>query len=344
MQYRRQPVQRLLATALLLVVGWGLALLSAEARRVRVATFNVEMGIGEPGSEKYEAQKMVLRRIDADIVAFQELRRASSNHWARLGEELNYPHRVWGKTGPLSGQMDLGFWSRFPVIDSADVESPEGAREFARFPLRIRVQVPGAARPLTLWNLHHKAMFEPRDEFRRAVEAFRVAGDIARHLKAHPDEMELVVLGDMNDDPARNVQTEFFTEPPPGLPSRYQLGPDIPFPLPYRPFPIAVYARAGPGFRPVPAFRQNSDHGSTHFYTNLRLDWIFASEPFWRHPDGPPVGEIYHSEWDQPEGGGLPKAGPRPPPDLSLKASDHYPVFADLHMEDAGENAADDSR
>ncbi len=290
--------------------------------------------MGDPDSEKYNAQKAVLWRINADIVAFQELRRSSSNHWDRLGKELGYDHRVWGDTGPFAGNMDVGFWSRHPVIERASVSSPEGARELSRQPLRVRIQVPGAARPLVLWNMHHKAMFEPRDDFRRAIEARRIAEDVARHARQRPNEIEMIILGDMNDEPNRPNASLRFDVVPPSLPRSYRLGDDIEFPVFYRPFPIMAYARCGPGFRPIPAFRQNSEISATHFYTNLRLDWILASRIFWRHPDGPPVGEIYHSEWDGPEEGGLPKAGERLLADVSLKASDHYPVFADLNMED----------
>ncbi len=325
----RSPARRPVFWALCAAILWAASL--ADARKVRVATFNVEHGIGEPGGEKYEAQKAVLRRINADIIAFQELTAASSNHWARLAAELGYEHRAWGELGPFAGSMILGFFSRFPIRESATVSSPAGAREMSRLPLRATIEIPGAARPLTIWNMHHKAMFETSDDFRRAVEARRIAADIARRLAERPEENELLVVGDMNDDPARREQTVLFHGPPERLPRTYVLGADIAFPLPYRWFPTSAYARAGNGFRAVPAFRPGSDIAITHFYTNYRLDWVFASETIWKHPDGAPRGEVYHSDWDDP-GVGLEKPGEPPPPETSLKASDHYPVVVDLHL------------
>lgn len=319
---------------------WGFALvffalgLSAEARAVRVATFNVEVGIAAPGSEKYDAQKAVLRRIGADIVAFQELTRATEENWVRLAEELGYAHRAVGQLGPFAGNMLVGFWSRFPIEEAVSVASPPETREFTRLPLRVRIAVPGAARPLVLWNMHHKAVFEARDDFRRAVEARRIVEDIQRHRREYPKLTELIVLGDMNDDPSRREQSVQFEKPPAGLPRTFALGADIAFPLRYRWFPTDAYAGADFAFRAIPALRQNSDIPTTHFYTNLRLDWVFASEALWRHPDGPPRGEIYHSEWDAPAGG-LPKNGEPPSRETSLRASDHYPVFADMNLEDA---------
>ena len=46
---------------------------TADARPVRVATYNIEFGTGPVGSDKYNAIRSTLARIDADIVCFQEL-------------------------------------------------------------------------------------------------------------------------------------------------------------------------------------------------------------------------------------------------------------------------------
>jgi endonuclease/exonuclease/phosphatase family metal-dependent hydrolase len=309
---------------------------TAAARSLRVATFNVEHGIGEPGDEKFEAQKAILRRVNADIVGFQELTRNTSNDWVRLAGELGYSHRVWGEHGPFTGAVYLGFYSRFPILDAVSLDSLPKVRELSRRPLRICVAVPGAAHPLVLWNMHHKALFEPCDDFRRAVEAQRIVEDIGRYAAQRPERIEMLVLGDMNDDLTRAEQSVRFTGLPEGLPRTYALGADIRFPISYRWFPLDVYTKAGPGFRPVRAFRIGTDVAITHLYTNMRLDWIFASAAIWQHPAGPPKGEIYHSEWDAAEGG-IPKSGAPLAPETSLAASDHYVVFVDLNLEDAVE-------
>jgi endonuclease/exonuclease/phosphatase family metal-dependent hydrolase len=316
------------------LVGVLIVLQSAEARCVRIATYNVEHGIGAVGSEKYEAQKAVLKRIDADIVAFQELKTNSSNEWARLAGELGYPHRVWGEEGPFSGNMSVGFFSRFPILAASSVVSPKGLAEFSRFPLRVTIDVPDAARPLTLWNMHHKAIFGYVDSFRRAVEAYRVVKDIERLLEEHPEHLEFVVLGDMNDDFAREDQPYMFRSIPRKLPGSYIGGTDIPLPLPYRAFPHAPYLEAGGGMKYVQAFRQDSTNRISHLYTQFTLDYIYVSKAIAESPLGAPRGEVYHSEWDR-DVGGLRKAGERLPPEISLLATDHYPVFADINLEDA---------
>ena len=45
----------------------------ASARPVRVATFNLLFGVGSVNSPEYNAVADTLTRIDADVVAFQEL-------------------------------------------------------------------------------------------------------------------------------------------------------------------------------------------------------------------------------------------------------------------------------
>jgi endonuclease/exonuclease/phosphatase family metal-dependent hydrolase len=329
----------------------------APAQQVRIATFNVELGIAGPDTPKGRAQRAILKRVNADIVALQELNAKTSNEWVRLAEDLGYPHRAWGEMGPFSGSMTVGYFSRFPILESGSVISPEGAKEFSRYPLRITVRVPGAARPLTLWNMHHKAMFMPPDEYRRAVEAFRIAQDVIRVRGSGPDAPACIVLGDMNDDIVRGTkadtwnsveskdaqggqsrhpqglqspQTVSFETPPP-LSKSYAAGPDVPSPMPYRAFPLDAYGRPETGLAAVEAYREGTRDNRTHLYTNYRLDYLLISGEI-RGADGkPPVGEIYYSGTDK--GGGLPKAGEPLPPDLSLAASDHYPVFADLTLQ-----------
>jgi endonuclease/exonuclease/phosphatase family metal-dependent hydrolase len=332
----------------------------SAAQQVRVATFNVELGIAGPDTPKGQAQRATLKRVNADIVAFQELNPKTSNEWVRLAGELGYPYRVWGQMGPFSGNMVVGFFSRFPLLETGIVSSPEGAKEFSRIPLRITVQVPGAARPLTLWSMHHKAMFKPADEFRRAVEAYRIVQDVIRVRSAGPDAPDCIMMGDLNDDIVRGTkadvqnattrgvrdggnghhqvslqspQTVSFATAPDTLSKNYMPGKDLSYPVAYRSFPLDAYCVTNAGLAAVEAFREGTQDNRTHLYTNYRLDYLFVSDRI-RGVDGkPPVGEVYYSGTDK--GAGLPKAGEPLPADLSLAASDHYPVFADLVLEGA---------
>jgi endonuclease/exonuclease/phosphatase family metal-dependent hydrolase len=128
---------------------------TAGARTVRVATFNIENGPEAPDTTDYKASKAIVQRINADVVAFQEINRTSTNEWRQMAAELGYTNVQLGTTNSAGGL--LGFFSRFPVQQVTNLSSVAPANEFTRRPMRVVVQVPGAVRPLVLWNMHHKA-------------------------------------------------------------------------------------------------------------------------------------------------------------------------------------------
>ena len=178
-----------------------------EARTVRIATFNIQNGPGAPGTTDYEATKAIVQRINADVVGFQELLGTNESNWRQIASELGYAHATFGTNGTsMSGTQRLGYFSRFPISGTNDIAS---TNELTRRPLRMVVDVPGAAKPLVVWNMHHKAS-EPdaadlavtnrNNQFRRAIEARRIVEDINAYQAANPAHDEFVMLGDLNDD------------------------------------------------------------------------------------------------------------------------------------------------
>lgn len=322
-------------------------LVGLQAVPVRVATFNVENGIAEPGSDKYEAAKAILQRMDADVIAFQELRRSSATipweeHWQQLANELGYVHAFGPGGTTMAGSHRLGYFSRFPIVDVQHLSSPSGANELTRRPMRVVIEVPGAARPLVLWNMHHKAnegtdpVLLERNQFRRAVEAQRIVQDIDAYRAAHPDHEEFVVLGDLNADVFTEQQATSITQLPFGLPLSYSLGSDISFPVAYRFFPDERYGDAGGGMWRVDAFQQNSTVRHTFPSWPSVLDYVIVSTALYQGPAGPLVGEVYNSARDAAfPNSGLPKVGNALPASFSRTASDHLPVFVDVEMADA---------
>ncbi|MGD9613290.1 MAG: endonuclease/exonuclease/phosphatase family protein [Kiritimatiellia bacterium] len=305
---------------------------SASAREVRVATFNILDGTGDVGSLEYLALQAILARMDADVVSFQELRATSFAAWSNLASELDYPYAAISGNGPLSGSLYNGYFSRFPIRSTADVVSPPGAVELTRFPFRAVIDVPDAQRPLVLWTMHHKASADNIDKFRRAIEAYRIVQDVDAYLAANPDHVEYVLTGDMNDD-VRDAQTPAqFASQPPNAPASYVLGADISFPVAYATFPVDRYAPAGAGFLPVSAFWEGTATPITRPASSRQLDYVLLSPALVSSPLGAPQGEVYYSDWDL--GGGLPKWGVPLPGGTSAAASDHLPVFVDIHMAD----------
>ncbi len=327
----------------LLLSAWLLAAIGAVAVPVRVATFNVELGMDAPGTAQYEAVKAVLARVDPDVVAFQELNLDTLANWQALAAELGYGHVVLGASTPtMSGGLRVGYFSRHPVLSSFAIQSPPGANELTRSPLRLVVAVPDAVRPLVLWTMHHKAQTTETDQFRRAIEALRIVQDIDAYRAQNPDHTEFVLLGDLNADVFTESQTVAFSSLPGGLPPSYSLGSDVTFPVLYRVFPDERYGPVDGGLTRLDAFQQGSISRVTFVSRppatfNSTLDYILVSDALLTSPAGAPQAEVYNSERDVLTGGaGLPKAGAIPPATASRDASDHYLVFADLHMEDAG--------
>jgi endonuclease/exonuclease/phosphatase family metal-dependent hydrolase len=305
-----------------------------------VATFNALEGFGAPGSSDYEASKAILARINADVVGFQELTAATATNWDSLGIALNYAHRlIQTVPAPLSGktQAYVGFFSRYPIVDSSSVRSPQGAEEMVRFPLRVTIDVPKAAKPLVVWTVHHKSSSPTGgltvDSFRRAIEAYRVVRDIAAYRASNPGSDELVVLGDFNDNIfTSTLQTFNFTGMPSPLPSGYRLGADVPFPIVYRSFPDSYYVSSAGLFR-LAAAQQNGSL-ATFPSSGRTLDYIYVSADLRNSQLGEPVAEIYNSALDA-NFSGLPKLGQALPSGTSSAASDHLAVFADIRMKDA---------
>ena len=322
------PIFRSITFSLLLLLTLGGA---ALARPVRVATYNIEHGVGTVGSAKYLAISSILARVDADIVGFQELQTDTRTEWETLAASLGYEYTAFGESsGFLSGPFYNGYYSRFPILSTHNVFSPPGANEISRPPFRAVIDVPETAAPLVLWNLHHKALSGQSNEFRRAVESIRCAQDIELYLNANPTHLDYIVFGDMNADVTQPQSAQFFSLPS-DLPFSYSLGSDITFPVPYAVFPRDAYEPAGHGMAMLPAFHQNSSAQNTFIFSSGRLDYIFVSSNVLNNPLGAPATEVYNSNRDS-GAGGLPKVGDPLPAGTSSTASDHYLVFADIQM------------
>ena len=304
---------------------------SSFARPVRVATYNIEFGTGPVGSDKYNAIRSTLARMDADIVCFQELWPDTFAAWSNMAASLGYSNTAIGANAPFSGGMYLGYASRFPILSTASAMSPPGAVELTRYPFRAVVAVPDAQRPLVLWTMHHKSSDANIDKFRRAVEARRAVQNIDAYVAANPDHNEYLFVGDMNED-IRDSQTAQYASQPSGAPDNYVLGADVSFPVLYSKFPTDRYADAGLGLVRMPAYWENSTTPITRIASGRQLDYVFLSPALMDSPLGAPVAETYYSANDL--GGGLPKAGARLAAGTSAAASDHLPIFFDIEMAD----------
>lgn len=335
---------------------------SAGATPLRVLTYNVKDGLGAPGSVAFEAVLETLRRLNPDVIAFQEIdaqhttpsNAAHFSHLKNLLGQLGFPTtRAYlaaagdafstqtysaGDFGPST--QSLAIASRHPIIKTTQIgRGVSGRREQTRFPLFVKIDVPETDRDPAFVNVHFKQGGTMADEFRRGLEALRVRQFLENEglsgAAAH-----VFVLGDMNEQLGDPQTASFSTAGLAGghrfadgstLPATFQLGGAVPGSLAYAGFPGSGFGALGLAVLPATQTDGVSDR-TYNFAGDARLDYILAG-PFTRDA-GAARTEVYHSG-KEPVGDGLPKSPTLPLPEMSVLATDHLPVFADVLLEPA---------
>lgn len=157
----------------------------------------------------------VIRRVDADVLALQEVESKAALLWFRdtYLEGMGYDHVVSLDVGYARG-VENSVLSRFPLSDAdaipniplqdvvrhgggwAEPGDGDEAATFQRTPLRVDVQGPDGYL-ITLFVVHHKS---GRHKFRRESEALKLVELIDAVVQEDPDR-NIIVLGDFNAAP-----------------------------------------------------------------------------------------------------------------------------------------------
>jgi endonuclease/exonuclease/phosphatase family metal-dependent hydrolase len=328
MRLLRSPLLRALLSALALI-SW------ARAVEIRVATFNVELGLEAPGTAGHEAVLDILTRLDADVIGLQELRGADisgspSNLDALAGSLAtnlgwqNHHLHIASTSGVFDTVSRAVFISRFPIISSSDIVPPSGSKDMSRSMPVIVVDVPGTSNDPTLINVHLKCCFEDDDHFRRAVEMHRLASHLSTAGFTSADQ--LIILGDFNLIGSDHLITQDDFDAFSGLlPGTYSLGPDLTLPVPY-------FVEPGDYLTALPMVQLESlqTTGSDNTQGSSTLDYILATPDLISRPHAT---EIYSSVNDDSNALGLPKHGSPLPFVTSGTASDHKAVFGDFSLD-----------
>ncbi|HEY1121602.1 MAG TPA: endonuclease/exonuclease/phosphatase family protein [Haloferula sp.] len=316
-------------------------MIPAAAVEIRVATYNIgahfttegfpEYSLGDPGTADHDSVRDVLARIDADVVALQEIASAdvsgTPDDLDALAASLGYPYIYVAPTAsatPLTGPIDttlrVSFLSRYPFLNSSAVRSPEGARELTRLHPVVKVDVPGTTRDLLLISAHLKSGTAAADKFRRAIEFKRLTGHLGALGLTNDDNY--IVMGDFN----LSSSNASYSTLPSGMPASYDLGDDISFPVAYSTNPLSYFTSPS-ATRLDP--RQVNNSAAT-FQSGSVIDLMMVSPAI---AGRPLEKEVYNSTLDTSNSVGLPKAGSPLPSGTSAAASDHYAVFADLELD-----------
>ena len=300
-----------------------LSIQAGSAIEIRVATYNVRLGLGPEGDLEREAAEAIISRINPDVLGLQEIfsadRSGSPSNLDDLATSLNFPH-VFIPTGAIDTQSRVVILSKFPFLDSWNILSPPGANELTRAAAAVLIDIPGTNADPVIVNAHLKCCYEFDDPFRRAVEMFRINDFLLDEGLSSTDN--IFVLGDFNL--IGNSST--YNSLPAGLPQSYQLGNDVGFPVNYSPSPASYFTTLGlinPGFQ-----QQNGSSTGTHNSGSV-LDYILVSNSIETRS---PQTEIYNSSLDA-SFPGLTKSGSPLPANTSGVASDHYLIYGDFEID-----------
>ena len=320
----------------------------ASAVPFRLVTFNIgahfvgsapDYSLNSPGTPDHDQVKAILGRINADVVALEEIASAdvsgNPDDLDALAASLGYPYiyiaptsSSGGLTGPFDTTLRNVFLSRHPFITTDSVRSPAGAREMTRLLPVVKVNIPGTTRDPVIMSVHLKSGTARSDRYQRAIEMKRAVGYLNSHGIANDDNF--IVLGDFNPS---SSNTDFAEEPETGLPNSWVRGADIPLPVHYDTNPL--YHFNGTPLSPIKlnprqtngsAFTYNTSGASSSTIDLLLVSSALAGRAF--------SSEIYNSALDTSNSVGLPKTGNPISPDATVVASDHYAVFADFELDE----------
>lgn len=310
-----------------------------HAVEFRAATFNIgahfttssggiyypDYSLGAPGTPDHDSVRQILARIDADVVALQEIHSAdiSANHVAMLAASLGYPHVYSAPaTNTFDNTLHVTFLSRFPFLSQISIGSPAGAKEMTRLIPVVKVDVPGTTRDPVLIAAHLKSGGEASDLFQRTVEMRRLTG----YLVGLTADDNFLIMGDFN---LSGSSRTFSTIPATGLPGSFALGADIILPISYFTNPTGYFSTP-PVTRLDP--RQLDNSAVTFPSSGSTIDLLLASPAIAARPLAT---EIYNSSLDESNVAGLTKSGPPLAAETSAKASDHFALFGDYELDAA---------
>ncbi len=314
----------------------------AQAVEIRVATFNIgahlvvptgggpayfDYGLGKSGTPDHDSVREILDRIDADVVALQEIHTAdvNGNDVADLAASLGYPHfYIAPTTNVFDPSLRVAFLSRFPFLTQNSIGPPGAAKDVTRRMPVVKVDVPGTTRDPVLLAAHLKSGSAASDIFQRTVEMRRLTDSLSAQGLTTNDNF--IVMGDFN---LSNSDRTFTTLPTSGLPSGFILGADIAFPQNYYTNPLSYFTTPSVN-RIIP--RQLDGSAVTFPSSGSSIDLFLVSPVIGARPVR---SEIYNSALDTSNATGLPKSGSPLAPSTSATASDHYPLLGDFELDAA---------
>ncbi|MBK1833149.1 endonuclease/exonuclease/phosphatase family protein [Roseibacillus ishigakijimensis] len=126
--------------------------------QLRVTAYNIRHGAGRDGKVDLDRTAAVLRALDADLIALQEVdkncrRSGQRDLAAELAQRLGMTHRFGKFMDYQGGEYGMAILSRLPITATTRHPLPRGAEP--RCALEVQVTVPGLAQPLSFLSIHN---------------------------------------------------------------------------------------------------------------------------------------------------------------------------------------------
>ncbi|MCZ6856605.1 MAG: endonuclease/exonuclease/phosphatase family protein [Gemmatimonadetes bacterium] len=168
-----------------------------QSTTVRILAYNIRHGAGMDDVVDLERAARVIRRINPDLVALQEIDNQTTrtnrvDQAKRLGELTGMHHVFGGFMDYREGQYGMALLSRFPFIETINHRLPDGQEPRTALTARVRLGTDGPE--IFFVGIHlYRSAAERLAQARRIVEIF-------------DDESRPVILaGDFNSAPDSDV-------------------------------------------------------------------------------------------------------------------------------------------
>ncbi len=169
----------------------------ASRPTLRVVSYNIRHGVGMDGKLDLERIAAVLRRLEPDLVALQEVdencrRSGNVDQAAELGRLLGMAHRFGEFMDYGGGRYGLAVLAKLPITAARRHQLPEGAEPRCGLEIEVEAAGLGLGRPLSFTCVHNDW----------TKEAIRVEQMEALLAGLAAVERPAIIVGDYNGEPA----------------------------------------------------------------------------------------------------------------------------------------------
>jgi endonuclease/exonuclease/phosphatase family metal-dependent hydrolase len=168
----------------------------ADPQTLTVLSYNIKRGLGNDGVTDIARAAEVIRRLDPDFVALQEIdhgvERSGRIEQMRVLGELTGMHPSFASFMPYQGgEYGIGVLSRYPIIESRRHELPPGTEP--RVALDVRVSLPDDTE-LIFCSVHfYNTAAQRLAQAKAVIDVYR------------DEKLPVILAGDFNSTPGDPV-------------------------------------------------------------------------------------------------------------------------------------------